>query len=101
MNNLDNKEKKNDQIKKKYNIGIDYNNNYKYFSLAALIISFIGIIITAIPFLGPFFGIPLAVISIFISIFGMKCYKWHLLNNYSLVINIVNFIVGAIFIFAF
>jgi hypothetical protein len=29
----------------------------------------------------------------------MKCYKWHTLNNYSIVVDILNFIVGAVLIF--
>ena len=89
------------QQKKKYNTGIDYNNKYRYFSLAAFIVSIIGILITALPFTGPFFGIPFAVISIILSIFGMKCYKWHTLNTYSVIINILNFILGAILIIVF
>ncbi|MCR4897998.1 MAG: hypothetical protein K5892_02115 [Acholeplasmatales bacterium] len=99
MNNLDNNENKNEQVKKRYNTGIDYNNKYRYFSLAALIVAIIGIIVTALPFTGPFFGIPLAIVSVFLSIFGMKCYKWHTLNNYSIVVDILNFIVGAVLIF--
>lgn len=96
MNNLEN----NNQDKKpKYNTGIDYNNKYRYFSLAALIVAIIGIFVTALPFTGPFFGIPLAIVSVFLSIFGMKCYKWHTLNNYSIVVDILNFIVGAVLIF--
>jgi len=95
MNNLDNNENK----KPKYNTGIDYNNKYRYFSLAALIVAIIGIFVTALPFTGPFFGIPLAIISIVLSIFGTKCFKWHTLNTYSIVVDILNFIVGAVLIF--
>ena len=96
MNNLEN----NNQDKKpKYNTGIDYNNKYRYFSLAALIVAIIGIIITALPFTGPFIGIPVAIISIVLSIFGTKCFKWHTLNTYSIVVDILNFIVGAVLIF--
>ena len=96
MNNL---EKNNQNKKPKYNTGIDYNNKYRYFTLAAFIISIIAIIITALPFTGPFIGIPIAIISIVLSIFGTKCFKWHTLNTYSVVINVLDFILGAVLIF--
>ena len=100
MNNLD-EENKNEQPKKRYDIGIEYNNKFRYFSLAAFILSIIGIIITALPFTGPFFGIPVAVVSIVLSIVGTKSWKWHTLNTYSVVINVLNFILGTILIFVF
>ena len=100
MNNNLNEENKNEQPKKRY-VGVEFNNKFCYYSLAALILSIIGIIITALPFTGPFFGIPVAVVSIVLSIVGTKSWKWHTLNTYSVVINVLNFILGTILIFVF